>query len=215
MGAAKELCLKAFLLASRRDSRAATHAVGNDNHRQQMAQAYADMGVAVCAACAGPAVAEVWAARESAAASMAGPTFKFDAAILERRALLSGSARQHSKRRTALRRVGAAEGREGLDDLLDQRLMLAPSDGADGEPYVVVGVSPSLGAGDEGHVQVAPAWYAALGLDMSKAPKHEKALFVQLAGEEARRLVADTHRDALDTLARGRSTTAGAGDAAH
>ena len=69
-------------------------------------------------------------------------------------------------------------------------------------------------------VQIRPkqpspgSWHAALGLDTSKAPKHEKALFIQLTGEEARRLVADTHREALDTLARGRSTTAGAGDAA-
>ena len=115
--------------------------------------------------------------------------------------------------RPALRRVGANEGREGLDDLIGQQLMLAPSTGADEAPYVVVGVSPCLDAADHGQVTVAPAWYTTLGLDTAKAPKHEKALFVQLGGEETRRLVADTHRKALVALARGRSTLAAAGGA--
>ena len=205
-GAAAELCMRACSLASQRDSRAATHAAGNRDHRRQMAQAFTKSGVAACAACAGPAVAEVWAERRPVTANAAGPRFKFDAAILERRAILSGHTGM--TRRPALRRVGATEGRGGLDDLVGQQLMLAPSAGASDEPYVVVGVSPCLGAGDQGQAEVAPAWYTALQLDMSRAPKHEKALFVQLEGEEARRLVADTHRDALDMLSRGRSTAA-------
>ena len=163
--------MRALVLALQHDSRAATHAAGNSDHKQRMAQAYTAAGVAACAACAGPAVAEIWAARRPFTASAAGPTFKFDAAVLERRAVLGGSAHTSTRRRPALRRVGANEGREGLDDLIGQQLMLAPSTGADEEPYVVVGVSPSLGAGDQGQVTVAPAWYTALGLDAAKAPK--------------------------------------------
>ena len=99
------------------------------------------------------------------------------------------------------RRVEADGDRQALRDLVGQNFMYTlPGGTANHEPYRVVGVTPAIGADGGGQVWGAPEWYAALGLDIHRATKHEKKLLVVLERDTAIQLVRTTGRAAWQHL---------------